>query len=236
MLFKRRDWMKINKSIVFQRIWMFVIFFGMMFVGYRLNMFGYNDYGVKPRTFSLEALYGVAMHWTMHSSWEHIRNNSLFLIQLIPPFIIFEQKPIKRCIQLILIAGSFTWLFGAPHTNHVGASGLVFALIGYIFMTGIVTLRFFFRKNHWYERVKGLIYFGLSCFAILELRYLDSIWYGIFPEANNTSADHISIAGHLGGLIAGMLIAFYYKPKSKKQYQYVYTPTSKLLKELKKIK
>ena len=208
--------MNINKSIVFKRVLMFIIVFAMMFIGYGLQVFGYNDYGIKPRTFSFSTLYSLSMHWTMHSNCEHIRNNTLFLIQLMIPFIIFEQQPIKRCIQLILIAGIFTWMFGSPNTNHVGASGLVFALIGYILMTGIITLYCLFRNNHWHERVKGLVYFGLSVFAILELKYLHSIWHGIFPESNN-----ISIAGHLGGLIGGMLIAYYYKPKSKQQYPYI---------------
>ncbi len=80
------------------------------------------------------------MSWTMHGNWNHLENNLLILIQLIIPFVIFEKQLIKKFWQLILISGCFTWILGTSNTIHIGASSLIFALIGYILSTGICTI------------------------------------------------------------------------------------------------
>lgn len=187
-------------------------------VGYIAGFIGYNQFGIHPRTFSLNSIYGVAMSWTMHSDWNHLKNNLLILIQLIIPFVIFENKMhlIKKFWQLVLISGFATWILGGANGVHIGASGLIFALIGYILSTGICTvfnlLRFnkitkenlkLLASNNKYETLKGLIYFGLSCFAISELGYLESILNGLLPQSSD-----ISLSAHFGGLIGGILIGW----------------------------
>lgn len=182
------------------------IFFLFIIIGYVAGFIDYNQFGIYPRTFSFNSIYGIAMSWTMHGNWNHLENNLLILIQLIIPFVIFEKQLIKKFWQLILISGCFTWILGTSNTIHIGAYSLIFALIGYILSTGICTilniidLRFKITKanhnilqsnnkyNNKYNNIKGIIYFGLSCFSIFELGYLQSILNGLFPQ----SSDEIS--------------------------------------------
>ena len=204
------------KNIFTNKLAIPIIFFLCIIIGYIAGFIGYNQFGIYPRTFSLESIYGIAMSWTMHGDWNHLRNNLLILIQLIIPFVIFEKALVKKFWQLVLVSGCTTWILGGNNTIHIGASGLIFALIGYILSTGIYTvfnlLHFKITKENLkllpssnkYDTMKGFIYFGLSCFAILELGYLQSILNGLFPQ----SSDGISLSAHFGGLIGGILVGW----------------------------
>ena len=204
------------KNIFTNKLAIPIIFFLCIIIGYIAGFIGYNQFGIYPRTFSLESIYGIAMSWTMHGDWNHLRNNLLILIQLIIPFVIFEKALVKKFWQLVLVSGCTTWILGGNNTIHIGASGLIFALIGYILSTGIYTvfnlLHFKITKENLkslqygnkYDTMKGFIYFGLSCFAILELGYLQSILHGLFPQ----SSDSISLSAHFGGLIGGILVGW----------------------------
>lgn len=204
------------KNIFTNKLAIPIIFFLCIIIGYIAGFIGYNQFGIYPRTFSLESIYGIAMSWTMHGDWNHLRNNLLILIQLIIPFVIFEKALVKKFWQLVLVSGCATWILGGNNTIHIGASGLIFALIGYILSTGIYTvfnlLHFKITKENLkllpssnkYDTMKGFIYFGLSCFAILELGYLQSILNGLFPQ----SSDGISLSAHFGGLIGGILVGW----------------------------
>lgn len=206
------------KKIFTNKLAIPIIFFLCIIIGYVAGFIGYNQFGIYPRTFSLESIYGIAMSWTMHGDWNHLRNNLLILIQLIIPFVIFEKQVqlLKKFWQLVFVSGCATWILGGNNTIHIGASGLIFALIGYILSTGTYTvfnlLRFKITKENLkslqsgnkYDTMKGFIYFGLSCFAILELGYLQSILNGLFPQ----SSDGISLSAHFGGLIGGVLVGW----------------------------
>lgn len=204
------------KNIFTNKLVIPIIFFLCIIIGYVAGFIGYNQFGIYPRAFSLESIYGIAMSWTMHGDWNHLRNNLLILIQLIIPFVIFEKQLLKKFWQLIFVSGCATWILGGNNTVHIGASGLIFALIGYILSTGIYTvfnlLRLKITKENLkslqsgnkYDTMKGFIYFGLSCFAILELGYLQSILNGLFPQ----SSDGISLSAHFGGLIGGIFVGW----------------------------
>ena len=86
---------------------------------------------------------------------------------------------------LIVGSGAFTWLFGSTAV-HIGASGLIFALTGFILVSSII------RKKWLY-----------LLFVALSFSY---IWYalykGLMPQ------DGVSLSAHLGGLIFGCLSAY----------------------------
>lgn len=128
------------KNIFNNKLIITTIFFLFIIIGYVAGFIDYNQFGIYPRTFSFNSIYGIAMSWTMHGNWNHLENNLLILIQLIIPFVIFEKQLIKKFWQLILISGCFTWILGTSNTIHIGASSLIFALIGYILSTGICTI------------------------------------------------------------------------------------------------
>jgi len=82
-------------------------------------------------------------------------------------------------------SGLTVWLFSAPNTLTVGASGVVFGYLAY------VSARGFFTRNPTHIAV-GV---GLFFFA-------GSMWLGLLPGASG-----VSWQGHLGGALGGLLAA-----------------------------
>jgi len=83
------------------------------------------------------------------------------------------------------------WVFGRS-ANHIGASGLIYGLAGFLITNGFVE--------------KKLLPLIISAGVIFL--YGGLIW-GVFP----TVYSYVSWEGHLFGTIAGILIAFILKGK-----------------------
>jgi membrane associated rhomboid family serine protease len=77
------------------------------------------------------------------------------------------------------------WLFGAPHTVHVGASGLIFGYLGYLLARG------------WFERSVSAMLLGLAALVL----YGGVLW-GVLPGQRG-----ISWEGHFFGFIGGVAAA-----------------------------
>ena len=172
------------------RVVFYFVVLGLILFGYIVgNPLGYNDYGIRPRAVDFASFYGVALGWTMHSNYEHIHNNVLILLQLMLPFVFFERRPVIMFALLVLLSGFAVWLTGAHNSIHIGASGVIFALIGYIF-----TAAWF--SNYWLTKI---VYIIVTLMFGLEYWYI--VRQGLIPQ------EGISFAGHFGGLICGIIIA-----------------------------
>jgi hypothetical protein len=90
-----------------------------------------------------------------------------------------------------------TWLIGSSG-NHIGASGLIYVLVSFIFFKGI------FAKHY------RLI--ALSLMVVFF--YGSMIWY-VFPVK-----DGMSWEGHLGGLITGLVFALIFRKQVAKPERY----------------
>jgi len=104
----------------------------------------------------------------------------------------------KILILGILLSGLLTWSIGRP-AYHIGASGLIYVLVSFLFFKGIIAKHF------------RLI--ALSLLVIFL--YGSMIWY-VLPIK-----DGVSWEGHLSGLIVGLVFAFIFKkhlPIPKKYY------------------
>lgn len=157
-----------------------------------------NDYGILPRT--LKGLRGILFSPFLHGSLEHLYNNSIPLLVLIAALRFFyRQYALQVIVYGILLSGFITWLIGRD-SYHIGASGLIYVLVSFMFFKGIQT---------GYYRLVAL------SLTIIVL-YGGMIWY-VFPDADHT----ISWEGHLGGLVAGLLFSKIYKtPEYRKQIIY----------------
>ncbi|WP_347068205.1 rhomboid family intramembrane serine protease [Flavobacterium sp. WV_118_3] len=157
-----------------------------------------SDYGIYPRT--LSGLKGVLFSPFLHGDIKHLYNNSIPLLMLIAATRYFYRKQAPEVIVLgILLSGFGTWLIGRE-SYHIGASGLIYVLVSFIFFKGIQT------------RYYRLVALSLTIIVL----YGGMIWY-VFPNPE----ENISWEGHLSGFISGYLLSFFLKtPEYKKPIRY----------------
>lgn len=159
----------------------------------------FSRFGLYPRDIS--SLFGVLFSPFIHGNLEHLYNNSIPLFVLLSMMQYFYKKQTLWVVFFaIVFSGLFTWLIGRP-SYHIGASGLIYALVSFIFFKGIFT------RN-----------FQLSALSfIVVFLYGSMIWY-IFPDMK----EGMSWEGHLGGFISGILLALVTETPDeyKKTYKY----------------
>ena len=174
--------MKILKGSFLQVFYCILAMWGIFFLSF---IFPVNSLGIIPRT--LMGLIGVIGAPFLHSSFGHLISNTVTLVTFVPIFVVVEGKnAIEKIIILTLITGILTWIF-ARSAVHIGASGLVFALYGYL-----ISLGFFKKKIH---------YMVLSIFLFISYGY---IMFGILPIGSG-----ISWESHFFGFATGLILAKY---------------------------
>ena len=147
-----------------------------------------SHFGIYPR--EVYGLKGILFSPFLHSDIEHLANNSVALLVLLPILRYFYKEQSFVVLFLgILFSGLGTWLLGRPN-YHIGASGLIYALVSFIFFKGIFTK---------YYRLVAL------SFTIVIL-YGGSVWY-MFPNVK----EGISWEGHLAGFLVGLALALVLK-------------------------
>ena len=154
--------------------------------------------GIIPRT--IEGLPGIFLSPLIHANIGHLYNNTLPLLFLSAALFYFYRPIAWKVIAFgILLSGMITWLIGRP-SIHIGASGLIYVLASFIFFKGILTK---------YYRLVALS-------LIIVFLYGSMVWY-IFPVK-----DGISWEGHLGGALAGLIFALYFKKSLPTPERYVW--------------
>jgi membrane associated rhomboid family serine protease len=144
--------------------------------------------GIYPREWS--GFLGIFTSPWVHSTWGHLASNTLPLLVLTTIMALFYKKAFYQSLVMILLGeGIMVWLFARP-SYHIGASGVVYGLIAFVFWTGI------FKKN-----TKSIV---LS--LIVLVLYAGSV-ESIFPGVEK----NISWESHLFGGIIGLITAFLLK-------------------------
>jgi membrane associated rhomboid family serine protease len=154
--------------------------------------------GIFPRT--LSGLQGIFFSPFIHADLGHLYNNSVPLLILLAALQFFYPKQALAVVGFgILFSGMLTWIIGREN-YHIGASGLVYVLVSFIFFKGLQTK---------YYRLVAL---SLAVIVV----YGGMVWY-VFPKVDET----ISWEGHLAGLISGFVLTLVYKtPEYKKVIKY----------------
>jgi membrane associated rhomboid family serine protease len=97
---------------------------------------GVEDFGVRPRT--LAGLPGIILAPLVHASAAHLIANSAPLLVLGTAMLYLYPSGATRVLPAVYLGpGLVVWLF-ARGGVHVGASGLIFGLISYIFVAGLI--------------------------------------------------------------------------------------------------
>ena len=140
--------------------------------------------GIHPR--DVDGLPGIALAPFLHAGWGHLIGNTLpFLVLGFTIALGGLARTAAVTVIVALVAGFGTWLLGPPHTNHIGASGLVFGFAAYLVARGA-----------WSHRPLHLLV-GLIVLAI----YGTTLVFGLVPTPG------VSWQGHLFGAVGGVVAA-----------------------------
>lgn len=160
--------------------------------------FDFDKNGIFPRT--LSGMQGIFFSPFLHADLTHLYNNTFPLFILLSALTFFYPKQAISVLFFgIVLSGFLTWVIGRSN-YHIGASGLIYVLVSFIFFKGIQT--------QYYRLV------ALSLAVVLV--YGGMIWY-VFPEIDTA----ISWEGHLAGFLSGFFLSILYKAEEyHKVYQY----------------
>ena len=163
--------------------------FGGLGLVWAVSLYAFVDQGafyslaLTPRR--LDGLPGVIGMLFIHGSLWHLIANTLSLVPLAVIVLVRGVRYYLVVVAWIAIVGGLAlWLLGRDAV-HVGASGLVFGLVGFLVVRGL------------YERAIPSL---LASLAVVVL-YGGTIW-GIVPQGGG-----ISWEAHLFGLLAGAATA-----------------------------
>ncbi len=144
-------------------------------------------YGIMSRR--IWGLQGILTGPLVHGSWGHLASNTFPLFVLAAMTQYFYRKVAMRAFWTIyLLTGISVWLFARP-VSHIGASGVVYGLVSFIFWNGI------FRRS----------LRSIMLAAIVMILY-SGMFMGILPEQEG-----ISWESHLLGSIVGIFTSFWFK-------------------------
>lgn len=155
-----------------------------------IHLFSYliplQNYGLIPRTG--QGIIGIFTTPFLHGSWGHLINNSISLLIFSLVWATLEgEKIFMKIFGIIIIGGCLTWLF-ASRSNHIGASGLIFGMMGYLLLSG------------WFSRQLKYIIVSI----LLGILYGGMI-FGVLPGKAGLSWE-----GHLFGFVAGVFVSWLY--------------------------
>ena len=155
----------------------------------------FSDYGILP--LQARGLIGIITATLIHASFSHLLANSapLFLLSW-GIFYFYREVAIKVSIMIYILTGLWVWII-ARDAYHIGASGIIYGYASFLFCSGVL------RRDGKLMAISMLIIF----------LYGGMVW-GIFPMK-----EQVSWESHLMGLIAGVVIAWFYRhqgPQSKK--------------------
>lgn len=146
----------------------------------------FSHFGIYP--LKKDGLIGILTSPMLHSDFGHLLANTFPLFFLSWCLFYFYRSIAPGIFFLIWLGGgAFVFLTGKPGW-HIGASGLIYGLAFFLFLSGIL------RKH------APLIAISL----LITFLYGGLVWR-MFPYF---SPIHISWEGHLGGAISGIVCAF----------------------------
>jgi len=150
-----------------------------------------TGYGIVPRTYA--GLAGIPVAPLIHLNIQHLVANTI-------PFLILGGLVLLRgvgefafvVLTSTIIAGMGTWLFGAGDAHHVGASGVIFGLFGYLIV-----------RTAFDKRLSSAI-----VMVVVAVAYGTAMIQSLIP------ANGISWSGHFFGLAGGFAAARLKRPRT----------------------
>ena len=144
---------------------------------------GWQRFGVRPRQWS--GLPGIVLAPLIHGGFAHLIANSLPLL-VVGTAMLHLYPSVARWVlpAVYLGSGVAVWLF-ARESVHIGASGLVYGLVSYVFVAGMI------RRDR-----RAIAASLLVCFMY------GSLAWGVLPTQPGVSWET-----HLAAALIGVLLA-----------------------------
>jgi membrane associated rhomboid family serine protease len=159
----------------------------------------FTTFGILPG--SVKGLPGILFAPLIHANIKHLFSNSLPILFLGSGIIYFYRNSSYKVILIIYIGtGILDWIF-ARQAYHIGASGLIYGFVTFLFFSGII------RRD---TRAVAL--------ALLVTFLYGSLIWGVLPLDNAVSWE-----SHLFGSVLGIFCAFLFKnsdPALKYDWEY----------------
>ncbi|MBX2978908.1 MAG: rhomboid family intramembrane serine protease [Flavobacteriales bacterium] len=179
--FGRRFW----NALILPAVLVLVIFL-VLLVDEVLGL-GLARFGILPR--DPVGLRGILFAPLLHGDLDHAVGNSTALLMLGWALMYFYPRSAGRVFLFTwLVSGVWVWI-SARDSHHIGASGVVYGLAAFLFMSGV------FRRQR-----------TLMALSLLVVFLYGSMVWGVFPIV-----PRISWEGHLWGAVGGTLLAWYYR-------------------------
>jgi len=179
-----------------------LVFPGILWIIHLLSMVlqvDINRMGILPR--KPVGLLGIITSPLIHADYSHLISNTIPLIIL--GWIIFFFYPKVSYLLFALIyffTGILVWIF-ARQVYHIGASGVVYGLVSFLFFSGI------FRRDNK----------SIALALVITFLYGGLVW-GMIPGWKG-----ISWESHLFGAITGLIAAYLLRkidpPKKKYEWE-----------------
>lgn len=146
-----------------------------------------RQFGVRPG--QPVGLVGVFAAPLLHGGLNHLSSNSVPLFVLLSGALFVYPNAAIRALPLIyVVSGALVWMFARP-ANHIGASGLLYGLLTFVFVSGIL------RRDMRSIALSMLVYF----------LYGSMVW-GVLPLKAGVSWEY-----HLAGAVVGIACAFLWR-------------------------
>ena len=156
-------------------------------------------YGVQPQAWA--GLPGILMAPLLHADVAHLASNALPLLVAGTAMLHLYPDAARVVLPAVYVGpGIAVWLFGRP-SLHLGASGLVYGLVGYIFVAGVI------RRDRR----------AIAAALLVSFLYGALVW-GVFPLKVGVSWET-----HLAGAAVGVALAFAFRARDvppRKRYSW----------------
>ncbi len=93
-------------------------------------------FGLLPR--AQDRLWSVLTYPFLHANLQHLAANTAALFPLLVVSLSYSRNLTQLALIIIyLLTGVLVWLFGRGNAIHIGVSGIIFGLIGFLMFLGI---------------------------------------------------------------------------------------------------
>jgi membrane associated rhomboid family serine protease len=172
-------------SLVFPTFFLFIIW-AVKLIEFILK-YDFSGLGIYPH--KMMGLAGILTAPLIHKDFNHLSSNTIsFYTLAVGLFYFYHKIAYKIFFLLYILSGIWVW-FGAREAYHIGVSGVIYGISSFLFFSGIF-------KND----------VRLLAISLLVVFLYGSMIWGVLPFDAQ-----ISWESHLAGMVAGLLLAFYFR-------------------------